>query len=165
MWALCNDLFGDCMICLQFQPSLSLLDPLQSSYRATSAFLLQAFTQSCIVVSSMSYSLSWMKGRLACRGRSHCQIANTNIYAGDFGKLFTGWLRHVDFQRNEYIEGFPGFIVPELGVAYCGPMTNERDVLIVALVGDGGTPVECADTDLLVALKGVVALMGIVRCG
>lgn len=43
MRVLCDDLFGDGMIGLQLQPSLSLLDASQATFRATSAFLLQAF--------------------------------------------------------------------------------------------------------------------------
>ena len=43
VWVLRDDLFGDAVIGLPFQPSLSLLDALQAEFRATSAFFLQAF--------------------------------------------------------------------------------------------------------------------------
>jgi hypothetical protein len=39
-----DDLFSDSVIGLRFEPSLSLLDTLQTSFRAASAFFLQAFT-------------------------------------------------------------------------------------------------------------------------
>src|SRR5260370_30737100 len=101
MWVLLDDLFGYDVIGLQFQPSLSLLDPLQTTFRAASAFFLQAFTQSCIMVGCMPDSFPWVKGRLACRGRSHRQIANTHIDSDDFSELLMRRLRHVDFQRHE----------------------------------------------------------------
>ncbi len=50
MWVLFDDLFGDGVIGLHFQPSLSLLDPFQTAFRTTSAFFLQAFAQSRVVV-------------------------------------------------------------------------------------------------------------------
>jgi hypothetical protein len=40
---LLDDLYGDAMVCLSFEPSLSLLDASQATFRATSAFVLQAF--------------------------------------------------------------------------------------------------------------------------
>ena len=42
MWVLLDDLFGKGVIGVRFEPSLSLLDALQASFRAASAFLLQA---------------------------------------------------------------------------------------------------------------------------
>jgi hypothetical protein len=71
MGMLLNDLFGDAMVRLQFQPSLSLLDTLQASFRAASAFVLQAFAQSCVMVGSMSHPSPWMKARLARRSGGH----------------------------------------------------------------------------------------------
>jgi hypothetical protein len=38
-----DDLFGERVIDSHFEPSLSLLDASEASFRATSAFLLQAF--------------------------------------------------------------------------------------------------------------------------
>ncbi len=43
MGVLRDDLFGNAMVRLSFQPSLSLLDAPHPTFRATSAFLLQAF--------------------------------------------------------------------------------------------------------------------------
>jgi hypothetical protein len=40
---LLHDLFGEGMIGLQFEPSLSLFNASYTTFRATSAFLLQAF--------------------------------------------------------------------------------------------------------------------------
>jgi hypothetical protein len=42
-------------------------------------------------------------------------------------------------------------------------MPYESKVLVVALVGDSGTPIEGAETDPAVTLKGVVALIGILH--
>ena len=57
---LLNDLFGDGVVGLQFQPSLSLLDASHQTFRATSAFFLQAFAQSCAVVGFVPDSFSWL---------------------------------------------------------------------------------------------------------
>jgi hypothetical protein len=50
MGMLLDNLVGNEMVRLQFQPSLSLADALDAPFRATSAFLLQAFAQSCVMV-------------------------------------------------------------------------------------------------------------------
>jgi hypothetical protein len=42
MWVLRDDLFGNAMVRLSFQPSLSLLDAPHPAFRETPAFLLQA---------------------------------------------------------------------------------------------------------------------------
>ena len=112
------------------------------------------------MVGLVSHSFPWMKDRLASRRRSHCQIPDTNIHADHFIELLVRWLRSVDFQRNEYIEGFLWFVIPKLGITDGGPMPNERSMLIVTLVGDSDTPIECTDTDLLVSPKGVVTRVG-----
>ena len=43
MWMVLNDLFGEGVIGVRFEPSLSLLDASHPTFRATSAFFLQAF--------------------------------------------------------------------------------------------------------------------------
>ena len=43
VWVLRDDLFGDEVIGLRFEPSLSLLDASQATFRETLAFVLQAF--------------------------------------------------------------------------------------------------------------------------
>src|SRR6266487_2087063 len=96
MWMLFDDLFGDLVVGLHFQPSLSLLDASQPTFRAASAFLLQAFAQSCIMVRPVSDPFPWMKCCLARRSRSDRQIANADIHPNDFIELLVCWLRYVN---------------------------------------------------------------------
>ena len=93
------------------------------------------------------------------------RLANADIHADHFAQLLRCWLRHADFQRNEHIEGFACFIVPEFRITYRGPMPNEGKMFVVALVRDGDTPVKRTYADLLVSLKGVVTFIGILDGG
>ena len=133
---LLDDLFGDGVIGLQFQPSLSLLDALQAAFRATSAFFLQAFAQSCVVVGLMSYSFPRVKTGLACCGGGHGQIADAHIDPDDLVQLLAVG-SGTSISRGKRVDRrFSGFIVPELGITDAGSLPNECEVLIVALVGD-----------------------------
>ena len=93
------------------------------------------------------------------------RLAHPDIDADHFAQLLSCWLRHADFQSNEQREGVPGLIVPEFRITYRGPMPNEGKMLVVALVRDGGTPVQRTDADLLVQLEGVVTFIGILEGG
>jgi hypothetical protein len=66
MGILLNDVFGEGVIGLRFEPSLSLRNTSHPPFRAASAFLLQAFAQSRVVVGSVSYVTPRMEGRIAC---------------------------------------------------------------------------------------------------
>src|SRR6516164_8524428 len=101
MRMLLDDLFGNGMIGLQLQPSLSLCDALQATFRPASAFLLQAFAQSRVVIGLVSYSFACREGWLPCRSRGHGQIANADIHADDLAQLHTSWLIDANLQGNE----------------------------------------------------------------
>src|SRR5262249_2545848 len=89
--------------------------------------------------------------------------ADTDIHPDDFVDLLVCRLRDADFQGNEQIEDFPGFIVPEFRITDAGSMPNECKMLMVALVGEADTPAQGTKTDLLVSLEGVITLIGILN--
>ena len=64
------------------------------------------------MVGLMSDSFPWMKGCLACRGRSHGQIANPHIHADDVRELCGGWVRDIDGQGHEQIEPLLWPVIP-----------------------------------------------------
>src|SRR5690348_1057777 len=101
VWVLLDDLVGDAVIGLQFQPSLSLRDLPQPAFRATSAFLLQAFAQSCVMVGLVSNSFPRMKTRFTCGGGGHSQIADAHIDPNDFAEVFAGRFGPVNSQGHE----------------------------------------------------------------
>src|SRR5579859_7091464 len=165
MWVLLYDLFSDNVVCLRLQPSLSLLDASQTTFRAASAFFLQAFTQSCVMVGLMSYLFAWMKACFAGLGRSDRQIANTDIHANDCLELLLCWRLYVNGEGNEEVETFLWLVVPELGIADAGSTPNECHMLIIALVGDADASPKRPDTDPTTTLKGIVTLIGILDGG
>src|SRR5437764_2183515 len=71
------------MVAILLQPSLSSSHDDQSSCSSTSAFLLQPFSQSRIVVSFGSHAFTRIECRLACGSGSHRQIALTDIHPND----------------------------------------------------------------------------------
>src|SRR2546430_17576534 len=92
--------------------------------------------------------------RRTCGSGGHCQIANAHIDSNHLAQLLPGWVRYVNFQRNEERESFLWFIVPELGITNVCPMPNECDMLLVALVGKNVTAMKRSTTHLAVPLKG-----------
>jgi hypothetical protein len=162
---LCDNLFGDAVIGLRFEPSLSLFDASQATFRPTSAFVLQAFAQSCVMVGLVSCSFPWMKAGFACRGGSDREIADTYIHPDDFGELFAGWLCYVNREGHEQIECLLSPVIPEFRITYGGSLLDECDVLVVALVGDADPSVEGPDAQPAVTLKGVIPLVGVLHGG
>src|SRR5215469_17265307 len=84
-----DELFGNGMVGLQLQPSLALCDALQAAFRPASAFFLQAFAQTRVVICWVSYAFPCIEGRLPCRSRGHGQIAHADTYADDLAQLHT----------------------------------------------------------------------------
>jgi hypothetical protein len=131
MRMLLDDVFGSGMIGLQLQPSLSLCDTLQATFRPASALLLQAFAQSRVVICLVSYSFPWREGWLPRRSRGHGQIPNAYIHADDLAQLHTGWL-----------------------------MLNESYLSVASLLREDHTTVKSTYTYPLITLKRVVTRVG-----
>jgi len=80
VWVSCHDAFGDHMIGVGFQPSLSSTDHHQTAGSRTSAFSLQTLPQSRIMVCFGNHLLSRMEGTISPGSCCYSQIAHTNIH-------------------------------------------------------------------------------------
>ena len=105
----------------------------------------------------------WMKPGPAYRGRSDGEIADTHVHTNNFGELLAGWLCYVNEKGHKQIERLLLPVIPELRVTDGGSLPYQGDMLVIALVGDADASVEGADADLLMALKGVVTLIGVLH--
>jgi hypothetical protein len=79
MWVLFNDVFGNDMMSVLLQPSLSSADRQEATLCRTSAFLLQALSQSCRMVGFGSDSLARMEGACPLGCGSHRKVAHAHI--------------------------------------------------------------------------------------
>src|SRR5258708_4724861 len=115
------------------------------------------------MIGFVPYSFSRVKACLACGSGGHSQIANADIDPDDFGELFAGRFGKVNREGHEQIERLLWPVIPEFRVTYGGSLLNKRNVFVVALVGETDASVQGPDTDPAVALKGVVALIGVLH--
>ncbi len=106
-----DDAFGDYMIGVGFQPSLSPADGDQTPCRRTSAFLLQTLPQSRIMIRFRNNPFARME-RLASPGRRRDrQLADTHINAHDVGMLLWRGISYLDLKGHQQIEVLLGLIV------------------------------------------------------
>src|SRR5690349_6679573 len=110
------------------------------------------------MIGFVSCSFPWMKAGFASLGGSDRQIADTHVHTNNFGELLAGWLSYVNGKGHEQIERLLLPVIPEFRVTDAGSLLDEGDMLVIGLVGDADAPIEGADADLLMALKGVVTL-------
>jgi hypothetical protein len=78
-----HDAFGNHMIGILLQPSLSSTYHDGSPCSGASAFLLQMLSQSRIMVGFGNDTLAGMKGTIPPRGSGDCQVANAYVYSCD----------------------------------------------------------------------------------
>ena len=89
------------------------------------------------------------------------RLANTAINADDFGEVFAGWLSYIHREGHEQIERLLLPLIPQFGVPDGSSLANEGRMLVIAMVGDADASVQGSHTDPTVALKGVIALIGV----
>src|SRR5258708_32688914 len=131
--------FRDGVINLQFQPSLSSAERNLSPCCGASAFFLQAFTEPGVVVSTRPDAFSRIEPALVGKRSSRCQVALPDIYADNSGKRFRGWLRHLQFQGDQLLKLFVGFVIPELGTSNGGTMMDQGHMRLIALIRHNNT--------------------------
>ncbi len=151
-----NDAFGDHMIGVLLQPSLSSTDHDESSRSGTSAFLLQTLSQSRVVVSFRDNALARMKGTIPLGGSRHGQVAYSHIHTRHTGMRLWHGVCSCDFQRDEQVELLAGFVIPELGSTDLGSFLDKGNMRAIARIGHDHSPIQGQDADLLLTLEAVV---------
>ena len=87
-----DDARGNDMIGVGFQPSLSSADGYQPSCRGTSAFALQALSQSCVMIGLLSDTFATVEGGRSLRRGRDGKIAHADIYPDNAGMSVWGGL-------------------------------------------------------------------------
>ena len=108
-----HDAFGDHMIGVGFQPSLSSTDRHQSPCSRTSAFFLQTLSQSRIMVRFGNNLFPRMERTASLRITGHGQIAHTYVYADHTGMGVRGSSSRLNFQGDQQVKLLVGFVIPE----------------------------------------------------
>ncbi len=144
------------MIGVGFQPSLSPGDHHQTAGRRASAFLLQALSQSRIMVGLGNQALPRMKTGLACGITAHGQVAHAHVYPDDARMRLRCRVGHLYRKRHQQVELLLGLVVAELGSPDGCALPNEGHVVVVACVGQDDPPGQGQDAHALVRLERVV---------
>src|SRR5438132_11757 len=151
-----DDAFGNDMIGVGFQPSLSPAHRHKATGSGTSAFLLQTLSQSCIMVRFGHNFLSRMKGLLSPGGSSNRQVADPDIHTGDTCMAFGCWVSYLDLKGDQQVEVLLGLVIPELGRTDMSALVDERNMFGIPRIGHNHAPIQGQDTYLLVTLEAVV---------
>ena len=158
LWVLVYDAFGDHMIGVLLQPSLSSDKRDESPGGRTSAFLLQTLSQSRIMVRLLDNALSCIEGTCSLGGRGHSQIAHAYINTCHPGLGLWGWVCYLDRKRDEQVEVLLGFVVPQPGRPNLCSCLQECHVFAIACVGHDHPAIQGQDAHLLLRLQAVVPM-------
>ncbi len=165
VWVRIHNTTTDPMVASLFQPSLSLAHHEQASCSRTSAFLLQPFSQSRIVV---SFGPDLFAGIKACviggRG-SDCQIALPHIDAYYLLMAFRAWVCYFKLKCHEQVKLLAGLVISELGGPDRGAMLEERYMLAISRIGKNHAPIQSQDTHLVIWLEAVIPMIVIGQRG
>src|SRR5690348_12361101 len=138
---LCDDAFGDTMIGILLQLSLSSRNDHQAAGSCTSAFLLQTLPQSRIMVGTRNHLLSRMKRVVPVCVASYSQIVDTNIHTStplvDLGR----WVSGLDLKTYQQRELFLRFVVPKLGGSNFSSLLDKGNMLVISAIGDNHTSI------------------------
>src|SRR6266536_271536 len=156
VWMSGHDVFGDYMIGVLFQPSLSTAYHHQTTGSRASAFLLQTLSQSRVVVGFGNDPLARMERTISPGRSSYRQVTYSDIHTSYTRMCFRCWLCSLYFKGDQQIELFLGFVVPQLCSTDMDTLGNQSDMLMVARVGDNDTPGERQDAHMPITLKAVV---------
>ena len=151
-----QDVLGNGVIGAQLEPSLSRSDGDASPGRRASAFALEPFLQTSIVISFRSHLLSGRElGVVLWRGHRR-QIALPHIDA--YHLRHVGWcgVRGHDGERDQEIEAVFGPIIPEFGPANRCPVLEPGKMPGIALIGQDESPREGQHTHPPCGFEGVV---------
>ena len=87
VWVRLHNAMTDTVVAILLQPSLSSTDDDQSSCRGTSAFLLQPFSQSRIVIGFGTYSLAGIEMTVVLSIGTHSQVPLSNVNTNHVGMI------------------------------------------------------------------------------
>jgi hypothetical protein len=114
------------MVSIQLQPSLSSADGHQLPSGRTSAFVLQPFAKSGVVVGSGSHFLPAIKlGTVGGRGHGR-QVALPHVHPYDQVNLVGRGVWPLNFQCNQQIEALLAPVIPEFSGTDRGSIGNEN---------------------------------------
>src|SRR6266852_2934878 len=159
VWVLDDDAFGDDMIGVLLQPSLSSSDYHQTAGSRTSAFLLKTLPQSRIMVGYGNNLFSRVKRLLSLGGRCYCQVADTHINPDNVRMRCGRRLFHLNLKTHQQVELLPWLVIPQLGCSDTSTLLHEGDVRIKPGVEDHHASGERQDTHLAVCFQTVVPLV------
>src|SRR6202162_2772950 len=112
-----HDAFGDHVIGILLQPSLSPANHHQTTGSRASAFLLQTLSQSRVVVGLENDPLPRMERTISPGRSSYRQVTYTDIHTSYTRMCFRCGVCSLYFKGDQQIELFLGFVVPQL----CSP--------------------------------------------
>src|SRR5229473_3731438 len=159
VWVRVHNAMTDTVVAILLQPSLSSTDDDQSSCGGTSAFLLQPFSQSRIVIGFGTYSLAGIEMTVVLSIGAHSQVPLSHVNTHHVGMILRGWLISLNLKREEQVELLVRLIIPELRSPDMGALLDERHVFGVARVGNNHTPLQGEKTHLRIFLQAVVAMV------
>jgi len=154
-----HDAFGDHMIGVLLQPSLSSADRDQATGSRTSAFLLQALPQSRIMVGFGYDTFSRMERPVSPGRRSDGQIADSYIHTSYTRMGLWSGVCSLNLKGNQQVELLLGLIIPEFRGPDLGTLPNKGGVLNIAGIGDDETALQGQDREVLLTLEAVVLLI------
>jgi len=165
VWVRIHNTTTDTMVASLFQPSLSSAQHEQASCSGTSAFLLQPFSQSRIVVSYGSDLFAGIKaGVIGGRG-SDGQIALSHIDAYHLRMAFGAWVCYFQLKGHEQVKLLVGLVIPELGGSDSRAMLEEGNMLAISRIGYNHAPIQGQDTHLVIWLQTVIPMIVIGQRG
>src|SRR6266480_6405922 len=159
VWVCVHNAMTDMVVAILLQPSLSSTHDDQSSCRGTSAFLLQPFSQTRIVIGFGTCSLAGIEMSVVLSIGTHSQVPLSNVNTNHVGVIVWSGLCNLHFKREEQVELLVRLIIPELRCPDMGTLLDERHVVGVARVGNNHTPLQGEQTHLRLFLQAVVTMV------
>ena len=115
VWVRVHNAATDQVVAILFQPSLSPTDHDKPSCHGASAFLLQPFSQSAVVVGFGPDSLAGIEGRRIVGGRHDRQVALPHIDPHYLLMCFGCRVCDLYFQGHQQVELLAWLVIPEFG--------------------------------------------------
>src|SRR5437016_3819677 len=129
-----HNAFGDYMIGVLLQPSLSSTHHDGSSCSRASAFLLQTLPQSRIMVGFGHNAFTRMKGMISSGGRGYGQVAHTKIHPCNSCMSLGSGICYIKSKGDQQIELLAWLVIPELGRSNHCSLVQQGHMLAIARI-------------------------------